>query len=640
YGALVGPLRAFFRGVLRESAHVVDRWRTRVAAALGPSGGLVVELLPELRLLIGETVVPAAVGPVATENRFRLALQALVQALPDNGEPLVLFLDDLQWADAPTLALIERLVSAPDAHHLLVLAACRDEDAGAVPRAVEAAGKAGAAVQTIALEPLDVSMLTGVVAESLRCAPEVARPLAELLRRKTAGNPYFTERFLRLLHRSGLLTFDDRRGAWSWDLAGAEALAVTENVVDLMVGALAKLTPETTQLLTVAACMRARIDLSLLAAVVGQPVDETARRLWGVLRDGLLVPERVDAPAGAPAEEDASYRFAHDRVRQAAYSLLDERARQEIHLAVGRRLRERSGTPVEDGVLFDVVDQLNRGADLMASADERLQLAELGLLAADRARTSGSLGPALDYARRAIAVLPPDSRSARRPLWLSLHRAAAECAFCQGSWAEGEALFGQALEHAEITLEKAELHAVRVSAESMRNAVKAAVVWGREGLRLLGHALPEEITAETVAREVAAVRERLRGRSVAEIIERPLVRDPQTLAALDLLRRMALNTQLSEEKLWSIVVVRIVALTLERGNAPASAVGYVGVGVLIQGLPGGEDEGNQLAGAGAELGRRLRDPTTECFVLNTFAVLSNHWHAPLRANLPLLRRAV
>ena len=229
--------------------------------------------------------------------------------------------------------------------------------------------------------------------------------------RKTAGNPFFAERFLRLLQRSTLLTFDESTGAWTWDLAAAERLAITDNVVDLMVGALGRLPDQTGRLLALAACMRNRVELSLLAQVTGSPVGETARALWTVLRDGLLVPERGASGGASGADEDsemeqADYRFVHDRVRQAAYSLLSDADRQQAHLAIGRCLLDRSQSVMADEELFELVDQLARGASLMTAEDERRRLAELSLHAAERARTSGSSGAALEYARRGIAALP------------------------------------------------------------------------------------------------------------------------------------------------------------------------------------------------------------------------------------------
>ena len=646
YGALASPLRSFLRALSREPAHVVDRWRVRIEAAFGAGAGVLADVLPEIGLIVGALSPPPEVGPVAAENRFLLALQALVQVLGEPGVPLVLFLDDLQWADAPSVAAIERLVSGPDAHHLLVIGASRPEAVGAdqlLTKTLAAARAAGATVQVLALEPLDEPEVAGLVAEALRSTAEAVEPLAALVRRKTAGNPFFADRFLRLLHRSGLLFFDVSAGAWRWDLAGAEALTATDNVVDLLVGAVAKLPPETVRMLAAAACMGARIDLALLADVIDQPIDETARRLWSALRDGWLIAARSERPGaegvGDVVRERASYRFVHDRVQQAAYALLDDLAKQRTHLAIGRRL-VAGGEPATDEALYEMVDQLNRGAALITDQEERLALAALDRRAAERASASGAFGPSLEYARQGIAVLPARNDESDRPLWLALHRQAAEGAFQQGDSAAGEALFARALELAETPVEKAELHAARLSVENMRSAWEASLRWGREGLRLLGFPLPEGDVSAPLARELAAVRERLSERPVAALVDLPAMRDPPSLTAMDLARRLNNNSQL-DERLWSLLQVRMVTLSLERGNGPASALGYHGLGVVLRETGAdAPDLVDALGRLSVDLAQRSRDPITEALVLTNFATMSNHWQAPLRSNVPLMRQAM
>ena len=377
HAALADPVRAFLRDLLRQPGQLIEGWRMRLAEALGPNAGVVGDLIPELRLLLGESPLPPVVGPVASENRVRLTLQALVQALASRERPLVLVLDDVQWADPASLAVVERLATT-EARHLLVLAVSRSDDIagpGPAPRLIQAAREAGTTVGALTLQPLDLRAIEALCAEALRCPPERVRPLAELALRKTAGNPFFAERFLRHLQRSTLLTFDERTGGWSWDLAGAERLAITDNVVDLMVGALGRLPGETSRLLALAACMRSQVPLWLLAEVAGLPPGEAARGLWVVLRDGLLVPERGAGEAVADDEDagvgQARYRFVHDRVRQAAYSLLSDADKQQSHLAIGRCLLARGQGALADEDLFEMVDQLARGVALMTAVDER-----------------------------------------------------------------------------------------------------------------------------------------------------------------------------------------------------------------------------------------------------------------------------
>jgi predicted ATPase/signal transduction histidine kinase len=651
YGAVAEAFRGFLRGLLAEPADVVESWRQRIKNALGANAGVVADLVPELARLIGSWPDVPTVGPVETENRFRLTLQTFVQALATSDSPLVLFLDDLQWADRASLALLEHLAGAPDTHHLLFITAHRSDEVGdddPAARTLETIRSTGAKVRSLELLPLDAAAVTTLCAETLRCTPERVQPLAELVLRKTAGNPFFAERFLRHLHRSGVLVFDTMRGAWRWDLARAERASVTDNVVGLMISAIDRLPAESRELLKIAACLPGRIDLALLAKLAGEPVPETARRLWKILREGLLVPEprerslEPDVEATGEVEaRNAAYRFVHDRVQQAAYSLLDDADRKRVHLAIGRQLLETLRDPEIDERLFHVVDQLFRGADLIENPSERVRLAGLALRAACRAKRSASLGTALSYLRMGICVLPVVTpEQAPHQLWFSLHREAAECAYFSGEREAADALFRSALEHASTPLEQAELFAVRVSSETMARAYQAAIEWGRRGLGLLGVVLPEDNVAGALPIELAAVRAKVRGRSTEELLDLAPMHDKRALEAMRLLGRLGPAAWASDAALWVLLTLRMVALTLEYGNAPASATGYVGYAASIAQAGSDQAAADAFGRLGIELARRYPDPAVEAWALAMIAVTWNHWRAPLRSSLPIVQRAV
>ena len=650
YAPFVQALRGFFAELVRRPGVDLARWRAHLEASIGSSVNVVAGLIPELEavLCIGDLPAVATTGARASEARSRMAFELTIDALADwagaLGQPLIIHLDDLQWADGDSLALIEHLVRAFGGHHVLLLAGYRPDELTErhpIRQLLAATGEFAFARKQLPLGPLDLDALVELSAEA--CASPAPRvlPLAELVLRKTAGNPFFALRFVQHLQGNGDLRFDARDGSWHWDLADLEATTVTDNVADLLIAALANQPAATRAVLEPAACLRGPIGLSLLAAVVGQPEAETARSLWPALRDGLVVPlaER-HAPGNQQLDPAAPhYRFAHDRIQAAAYSLLSEAARPRLHLAVGRELRRRYGERDVAGLdqrLFDVVDQLNLGVELMDEAQERAALGDLNRRAAERARLSGGLVPALLYARHAIALLPAEAWQTRHAETLALHRLAIECGFFTGDTAVGEALFAAALAQVAATVEKAELYGLRASIESACANQAGALALGRAGLQLLEIDLD---SPASLSDELNSVRRMLANMRGTALIDLPAMKDATTLTSVGLLLRMSIPARLTDAPLWARIVTRIAHLSLQHGNAAASAYGYVGVGVLLAELPDDGGAGEALAQAGVDLARAQRAGQTEALTLTTYVVMSNRWHAPLRSYLPLLARA-
>jgi predicted ATPase/signal transduction histidine kinase len=643
YTPFVSAFASLARQLAQLPADEIDRWRTRVAATLGANLGVIVEAVPALRALVGETPEVAPAGARATAGRVRLAFELFLSALAELGRPLVLFLDDLQWADPDSLALIQGMVASSGEHHLLLIGAFRAEDvAGCPPLAslLDASVGGGTATRAIALAPLGLASLTELCAHLFACPEERAQPLASLILRKTAGNPFFAQRFLNHLQNEGLLTFAPTEAAWSWDLARSETARATDNVIDMMIEQVARLPERTRRLLEVGACLRARIDSPLLAAVTGAAPEEIEPSLRPALRDGLL----VQLMASETSARTRAYRFAHERISAAVLAQLDADARKRLHLAIGRCMmaaqpgrQAGAGEPASEH-LFDLVEQLNRGADLMDNPAERTRLGELNLRAAECAKRAGSLLPALAYARRGIDVLPgEDAWQQHHGLCLALYRLAAECAFLTDDVASGEALFATALTRPAGRMERVELQLLRATIESGRGDLRGSITWAREGLGLLGLDVPADPQAALPA-EVARLRAELADAGpLHRLLELSPMRDVRMEAAMCLFQRILVPAVLFDRPLWAFIAARMVGLSLQHGNTAASACGYVNLGIHIADTPGDEDFGEALARVGLELGRR--DPQIEGWVLTSFTTMSNQWRTAWRAQLPMLRRA-
>jgi predicted ATPase/signal transduction histidine kinase len=650
YAAFAEAFQGLIHPLEAEPPDVRDTWRRRLLQALDSHGRVLVDVVPELEALVGPQPAPPRLEPVEAAARLHQVFQAFVQALAPPGHVLVLFLDDLQWADAASLQLFKSLASTPESRRILFVGAYRPREvdpAHPLPRVLAALHEARTlCFQSLTVQPLGLADATALCADTFRCTPAQARPLAALVLRKTAGNPLFITRFLRLLHHAGLLAFDLERGTWTWDLERLEEVEATENVVALMIATIRRLPERAQQALKVAACLGDRVELWLLSALLEDTGADVAPALWSLLREGLLVPERDgaraprgEAPDGEAPPREAVYRFAHDRVRQAAYSLLSEDARERLHQEAARQLlRSANGDRLEER-LFAVVDHLHLGRALPGGEVEGHDVVELHLRAGLKAKAASAFGAALVYFQRGVTLLPRVLWGTRREQVFRLHREAAECAYFASDPALAGELSRTALEYARSRLERVDLYDVEVLALLMSGDYAQALRRGREGLRLIGMELPQEDIGRALDAELAEVEVNLRGRTMEQLLEAPRMEDPERLACVRLLSDLTVPTYILDPRLFALINTRALNLTLRHGNSAWAPAVYACHGMMLshrEGRAAGYDFGR----LGVALAQRNGDPRQECRTLVSFALNLNHWKAPLRTSLSLLRRSV
>ena len=452
YSTLAQAFQSLARPLLGKSETELARWRHALLEALGPNGRLIVDLVPELKLIIGEQPPVPELPPQQAQGRFQLVFRRFIGVFARPEHPLALFLDDLQWLDPATVDLLEDLLTRPDVQHLMLIGAYRGNEvnfAHPLMRKLEAIRKAGATVQEIILTPLAREDLDRLVAESQGCEPARAAPLAQVVHQKTAGNPFFAIQFISALAEEGLLAFDHSAGRWSWDPSRIHAKGYTDNVVELMVGKLNRLPFQTQKALQEFACLGNSTEISTLSIVHGTSEEEVHSDLWEALRLEFVVRLK------------GSYKFVHDRIQEAAYSLIPEKLRAGAHLQIGRRLAAHTPSEKREEAIFEIVNQFNRGAALITSRDEREQLAELNLQAGQRAKASTAFAAGLKYLVAGAALLGDDCWERRHelPFGLELHRA--ECEFLTGELAAAAERLTMLSSRAANTVERATVACLR-----------------------------------------------------------------------------------------------------------------------------------------------------------------------------------
>jgi PAS domain S-box-containing protein len=627
YATLAQAFQGLIRPLLNKSEAELRDWRDALREALDPNGQLIVDLVPELKLIIGEQQPVPELPPREAQVRFQLVFRRLIAVFGRPEHPLALFLDDLQWLDAATLDLLEYLLTGSEVRHLMLIGAYRDNEvsrAHPLMRKLEVITKAGARVQEIVLGPLCCEDLGRLIADSLQCKPERVTPLAQLVHDKTAGNPFFAIQFLSELTEEGLLTFH-HNGGWSWDLNRIHAKGYTDNVLDLMVGKLNRLPVETQKVLQQFACVGSNADIATLCTTNRRSDEEVHLALWEALRLGYIV------------RHQGSYSFIHDRVREAAYSLIPEGLRAEVHLRIGRLLVSHTPPEKRDEMVFEIVNHLNRGVALISAGDEREQLAELNLKAGNRARASTAYASALTYFTAGAALLENNHWKRRHELrfHLELHRA--ECEFLTGALVAATERLTELSHRVANKLERASVACLRVDLYLTLDQLDRAVGVCLEYLRHLDVEWPSRPTDEEAQREYQQVWMKLGNRPIEELIELPLMSDPESIATLDVLAKVlgpAWNANF-----FSLAICRAVNLSLVHGNSDGSCFAYVWLGMVAGPYFGNYQAGFQFGQLGYEL---VEKRGLKRFQARTYMCFGSHimpWTKHVRAGRELLRRA-
>ena len=571
YATLAQAFQSLTRPLLSKSEEDLRPWRDALHNALDPNGELMAALVPELKAIIGEQPPVPELPQQDAQRRFHLVFRRFLGVFARPEHPLALFLDDLQWLDAATLDLMEDLLTQPDVGHLLLIGAYRDNEVDAthpLVRKLDAMRKAGGLLHDIELAPLTREDLDQLIADSLRCTQEHAGPLAELVHEKTTGNPFFAIQFLSALFEEGLLTFDHVDKRWSWDLTGIRAKGYTDNVVELMIRKLARLSPETQNALTQLACLGNSADFTMLGVVYQDAQDRMHGQLAEAVGAGLVLGSRD------------LYRFLHDRVQEAAYSLIPEGGRAQAHLRIGRLLAANtSPNSLEDGI-FEIVNQFNRGAAEISSREEREQLAEFNLIAGKRAKASTAYVSALRYFVVGAALLPDDGWDCRPDLTFALEFHRAECEFLTGQSSAAEARLAMLASRAAGAVDQAAVACLRIDLYTtlMRSDLAVDVALGY--LRSLGGEWEPHPTEEAVRREYERTWALLGGREIEELIDLPLMSKREYAAAVEVMDKAIPPATFTDRNLFVLILWRIVNFSLEHGHTDASCYAYVHGGVL------------------------------------------------------------
>lgn len=601
--------------------------RQRLLGALGGNGQLIVELVPQIELVIGPQPPLPSLAAVELSARLHVSFSNFLRVLAEE-RPIVLVLDDLQWADHASLDLLQHILAQPGLRNLLVIGSRRDDEASQpLDAALGALQAAGTSVTSISIGPMTQANVIDLVVDLFHCDRAEAEPLAALLWAKTGGNPFFTGELLGTLHEEQLIRFDPRQWAWRWNISEIGAREISDDMVELVLGRLRRLPEATLEVIKFAACAGSELSFDHLAILCGKNPEQIRADLEPAFTDGIL----LQRPNGC--------RFLHERLIQAAHSLIPPEKRTEMHLRLGWLLLEHTPEAELDSMVFDIVNQLNLGAGRIETLEERRRVAALDLRAGRKAKGAAAARSAVTYLTAGLSLLPADGGwEADYALAYGLHVELAECEFLCGRFQDAERLCTAVLERAQSHVEKAAAYRIRIQIATAQVNNARAVEDGLACLRILGIELPAKPSDEDVLAGIAWVQEYLRSHSIEELIDLPEMKDPNTIAVMESLSALYPPAVYIEPNLAQVVIATMVRLSILHGNTPASVHGYVTLGSTLCSRLGAFADGERLGHLGWQLGQRPGFASHLAEGAGIYAATIRAWARPARESIDYLRK--
>ena len=655
YSAISQAFQELIRKLLSESEISLQNWKNQLLAALGNNGQIIIDVIPELEKIIGQQPVVEQLGKTESQNRFNLLFQRFLNVFCKKEYPLVIFIDDLQWADLPSLNLIEQLMSDDDNQYFLLIGAYRDNEVNSTHPLVNTLEKIQTTqvpVSEITLKPLKINHINQLIAETLSCAKEITKPLAELVAKKTGGNPFFLTQLLSSLYQEKFLVFnpdrpqDSQQSYWQWNLEEIESVSITDNVVDLMVRKIEKLDEKTQQILKLAACIGNKFNLEILAIVNNKSQTVTANELQSALHEGLIFPlkNNYKVPLLWNPEDLSNklsenyfesskyipYKFLHDRVQQAAYSLIPAAEKKQVHLQIGRLLLKNLEEDELQKKVFDVVNQLNQGSSLITEQWEKNELAKLNLQAGKKAKVSTAYQTALKYLEHSLELLADNSWKHQYRLTLEIQIENLEALYLNTKWNQVEECSAKILQKVDNIIDKVKIYELAILSYYAQFRPEKAIDTAIEAVKKLGVKIYSEVLNEAeikdkIKQEHTSLMFILKGKKVKDLADLPQMTNPYKLAAISILQSIMTASSTTNFSLFVEIVLTQLNLCLNYNNPPQAATIYAYYGMLLCTVMGDINNGYQFGKLSLELLEKYYTPELETLVIYLYYVFIWHW---------------
>ncbi|MEH2115327.1 trifunctional serine/threonine-protein kinase/ATP-binding protein/sensor histidine kinase [Nostoc sp.] len=632
YASLIQAFQELMQQFLTESEAKLATWKVKILEALVPNAQIIIDVIPELELIIGQQPEVPQLASAEAQNRFNLVFQKFINVFAQKEHPLVVFLDDLQWADLASLKLIQLLAIDTEIQYLLIIGAYRDNEVDAshplmlVLREVE---KNSSPVQIIHCQNLKITDVCQLISDSLKSNLENSKDLAKLIFNKTAGNPFFINQLLKFIHQENLLSFNFVAGKWQWDIQHIQMLEITDNVVELMIGKIQKLKDSTQNILKIAACIGNRFNLNILYCVNEKSQNDTAFDIWEALQAGFVIPlsDSYKQPQLLNHVDIfiIDYKFLHDRVQQAAYSLIPDEHKKEIHLNIGRLLLNNLDETLLEEKIFDIVNQLNIGAELITSPEERYKLAQLNLLSGRKAKDSAAYESAVRFLKQGLNLLAIDSWQNYYELTLDLHVETVEVEYLNTNFEQAEALFASVISNSITILDTVKVYEKKIQFYVAQNRMREALDLDLQVLEMLGVSLSQTPPAQL---------------TIEELVNLPEMIDAHKLAAMRILMTAMPPAYLADPALLPLIAFTMVDLCVQYGNSSFAAYAYGFYGLILCGPLKDIESGYRFGKLSLQILDQFNARQIKSKVYALFNIFVRHWKEHVKATIEPLQDGV
>lgn len=658
YGAIALAFQDLIRQLLTESEAALHTWQQKILAALNPNAQVIVDIIPELEQIVGKQQPVEELGATEAQNRFNLFFQRFVDVFTKKEHPLVIFLDDLQWADLASLKLIEQLISDLDSQYLLIIGAYRDNEVDAthpLRQTLEQIETEDGKVNSISLQPLEIQYINQLIADTLNCSIAKSKSLAKLINSKTQGNPFFLTQLLQSLYKENLLSFNRHKNTWSWDLEEIKRIGITDNVVELTVSKIGKLNEKTQKVLQLAACIGNQFNLEILSIVNRKSQITTARELQLALESGLILPlsndykipllwnqseisnnnlEMVDSftpkiPRNIP------YKFLHDRVQQAAYALVPEVEKKAAHLQIGRLLLENTREDELEENIFAIVNQLNEGYKLIEEQSERDNLARLNLQAGKKAKVATAYQVALQYLKIGLKLLSSNSWKYQYQFTLSIYRETLELLYLNQQFLEVHKVSKITIAKIQNNLDKVQIYELKIMSCYAQLQQDKAIEIAIQFLAELGVQIPIDTNEieKKIEKEQKALQISLRQKSIEDLVKLPNMFLADKLAAISIFQQLITSISTTNFSLFILVILIQINLFIKYGNAPQSPSIYSYYAMFLCGNSQNIDLGYKFGKLALNLQDKFKLPKLKPLIVHMYYGMSWHWKKSLRSRV-------
>lgn len=635
YAALIQALNEWIIKVLTEDEAIINNFKKRILSAVKDNGQVILDVMPTLENIIGPQPQVQPLEQTETQNRFHYVFQAFISAISSIEYPLVIFLDDLQWADLPSLSMLETLLTSLNCRHILIIAAYRTneiDETHPLKSLLEKLNKRNVIFASITLGPLSLENVEELIAEVVHRKIQDVSDLAQVCYQKTNGNPFFLLQLLRSLHKEHLIRFDSSKNHWTWVIEKIKEKGVTDNVIDLMITRIQQLPPELQYSLQYAACIGNRFNLKLLSHVSQLPVETLFLNMQHLLEDGFII-------SGGQENDIQIYQFSHDRIQQAAHLLLDEKTRNEIHLELARYILKNTKKEQINDTIFDIIDHYNFNIDSntldVMDRDEKFTVAKLNLQASKLAKTASAYDPALKYVEYALFTVDDSQWKSNYDFMIDLHTEAAETAYLSGKHKLME-FYADILEkRAKNIYDQVKVIQTKVFSYSSQEKHSEALDAIINALRKLDTKLPRhpnqiQILLDVMRVKFALYKLSLKGKKISDLANLPEMQDHTKRIVINLLKTSYAPAYLGEPDLFAILVCQAILISLKYGNAKDSAYPYICFGMVCCDVLKDINMGYELGQMANSLNIKMHDEETATKLNLVLAGFIRPWKEPIK----------